>query len=322
MIGNWLKMVACAGLFALGPTLAPAADTMTLIVPFPPGGTTDVIARPLAADLGKALDTTVVVENKPGAAGNLGAQAVARSAPDGKTLLLTAAAIAVAPAMYENPGFKLFDTVQPVTIVGTIPFMLVVKKDLPVNSVAELLAYAKENPGKLNFGSGGNGTIVHLAGELLKAKTGLKFTHIPFRGGVQSLQEIVAGNVDFTIDGGPHVVQQIEAGTVKLLAVASDKRLGAYPDVPTIAEAGGAQLAGFEASAWQGAFVRGGTPKAIVETLNREIAVSTNAPTNRERLTKLGVVPIVGSVDETETFVKAEVAKWAEVVKAAGIKAQ
>jgi tripartite-type tricarboxylate transporter receptor subunit TctC len=322
MIGHWLKTLACAGLLALGPTLASAADTMTLIVPFPPGGTTDVIARPLAADLGKALDMAVVVENKPGAAGNLGAQAVARSAPDGKTLLLTAAAIAVAPAMYENPGFKLFDTVQPVTIVGTIPFMLVVKKDLPVTSVAELMAYARKNPGKLNFGSGGNGTIVHLAGELLKVKTGLQFTHIPFRGGVQALQEIVGGTVDFTIDGGPHVVQQIDAGTVKLLAVASDKRLEAYPNVPTMAEAGGPELAGFEASAWQGAFVRGGTPKATVETLNREIAASTNAPATRERLTKLGVVPIVGSVADTETFVKAEVAKWAEVVKAAGIKMQ
>lgn len=311
-----------AALFLAAIPLAAQADTMTLIVPFPAGGTSDIIARPLADDLGRALGKTVIVENKPGAAGSLGAQQLAQSAPDGNTIMLTAAAIAVAPAMSSDPGFSLFENVQPVTIAGTIPFMLVAKSSLPVNSTSELIAYARAHPGELNFGSGGNGTIVHLSGELLKQRSGIDFVHIPFRGGVQSIQEIVAGMIDFTIDGGPHVIQQIKAGTIKLLAVATPQRLEAYPEVPTIAESGVKGLEDFEASAWQGVFVPGGTPSETIEQLNTEIAKSINAPKSRDRLTGLGVVPITGSVADTNTFVHAEVEKWSAVVKSAKITAQ
>jgi tripartite-type tricarboxylate transporter receptor subunit TctC len=311
-----------AAAVALAPSATLAQGTVNFIVPFPAGGTSDIIARPLADDLGRALGQTVVVENKPGAAGNIGAQQLAQSTPDGNTIMLTAAAIAVAPAMSADPGFTLFENVVPVTIAGAIPFMLVARNDLPVESTAELIDYAKANPGALNFGSGGNGTIVHLAGELLKQRTGVDFAHIPFRGGVQSVQEIMGGTIDFTIDGGPHVIQQIDAGTIKLLAVATPERLEAYPDVPTMAESGVEGLEGFEASAWQGLFVTGGTPAERIEQLNGEVARSINAPPSLERLKGLGVLPMAGSVAETEAFVRAEVEKWAGVVEAAGITAQ
>jgi tripartite-type tricarboxylate transporter receptor subunit TctC len=313
-------ILAAAASFS--PTTAIAQGAVTFIVPFPAGGTSDIIARPLADDLGRALGQTVVVDNKPGAAGNIGAQQLAQSGPDGNTIMLTAAAIAVAPAMSADPGFTLFENVVPVTIVGAVPFMLVTRPDLPVASTAELIDYARANPGALNFGSGGNGTIVHLAGELLKQRTGIDFEHIPFRGGVQAIQEIMGGVIDFTIDGGPHVIQQIEAGTIKLVAVATAERLAAYPDVPTMAESGVAGLEDFEASAWQGLFVPGGTSPERIAQLNAEVAKSVNAPESLDRLKALGVVPVAGPVEQTEAFVRAEVEKWAGAVKAAGIAAQ
>lgn len=318
MAKRMLQLLVMVFMVALASHQARAADLVTMIVPFPPGGTSDVLARPLAADLAKALGVTMIVDNKPGAAGNIGAQALARSKPDGNTLLFTAAAISVAPALHSDPGFKLFDQIQPVSVVGTVPFMLVVKKGIPANSAKEFFDYVRQNPGKLNLGSGGTGTIVHLAGELLKQRTGLEFTHIPFRGGALAMQDIVAGHVDFTIDGGPHVVTQIEAGTVKLLAVATSQRLAAYPDVPTIAELG---VPGFEATAWQALFIRAGTAPDMVEKLNREVAASIAAPANRERLLKLGVLPVASSVKDTERFVRDEVAKWGEVVRAAKVTA-
>lgn len=290
---------------------------VTFIVPFPAGGTSDVLARGIAQKLAAAWGQPVVVENRPGAAGNIGAAAVAKAPPDGHTLLLAAAAISAAPALYKDPGFKLFESLTPVTVAGTVPFMLVVHPSLPVRTTAEFVDYAKKNPGKLSLGSGGSGTVPHLGGELLKMRAGIDFVHVPYKGGAQAMTDLVGGQIQFTIDGGSHVVSQIEAQKVRLVAVATPQRLAQYPAVPTIAESG---LPGFEASAWQMMFVTGGTPKAVVDRIHDEVMRALSAPDMVERFQKMGIVVAPTTPAQTATFLRAEMTKWAEVVRVSGAK--
>ena len=292
---------------------------ITFIVPFPAGGgTSDILARVVAEKLAESWKQAVVVENKPGASGNIGANLLSKAAPDGHTIMIAAAAIATAPALYKDPGFRLFETVQPVTLLGRVPFMLVVHPSLPARSVAEFLEHAKNKPGTLALGSGGNGTIPHLGGELLRMRTGIQFTHVPYKGGILAMTDLVGGHVQFTIDGGSHVVAQIEAGKVRLLAVTTPNRLPQYPDTPTLAESG---LPGFEASAWQMLMVTGGTPRPIVEKIQAEVSRILKLPDVAGRLQKLGILAAGTSTSETEAFLRAEMAKWGEVVRASGAKA-
>jgi tripartite-type tricarboxylate transporter receptor subunit TctC len=319
--------LACSAVAVLGLATGPLAlaqDTqnfpskpVTFIVPFPAGGTSDVLARGIAQKLAAAWGQPVVVENRPGAAGNIGAAAVAKAPPDGHTLLLAAAAISAAPALYKDPGYKLFESLTPVTVAGTVPFMLVVHPSLPVRTTAEFIDHAKKNPGKLALGSGGNGTVPHLGGELLKMRTGIEFTHVPYKGGVQAMTDLVGGQIQFTIDGGSHVVSQIEAQKVRLVAVATAQRLAQYPNVPTIAESG---VPGFEASAWQMLFVTGGTPKAVVDKIHAEVARALKANDMAERFQKMGIVVAPTTPAETAAFLRAEAARWAEVVRVSGAK--
>ncbi len=240
------------------------------MVPFPAGGgTSDLVGRLIAQKLHEAWGQTVIVENKPGASGNIGAALVSKAAPDGYTMMIAAAAISTAPALYKDPGFKMFETLTPVTVIGTVPFMLVVHPSLPVKTVAEFVDYAKKNPNKLSLGSGGNGTIPHLGGELFKSRAGIEFTHIPYKGGILAMNDLVGGQIQFTIDGGSHVVTQVDAGRIRLLAVTGPQRLAAYPDIPTLAESG---YPGYEASAWQMLLVPGGTPKPIVDKIQQEVS--------------------------------------------------
>lgn len=291
---------------------------ITIIVPFPAGGgTSDLLARVIAQKLSEAWGQPVIVDNKPGASGNIGAAMVAKSAPDGYTLLVAAAAISTAPALYKDPGFKLFENLTPVTVIGTVPFMLVVHPSLPVTNVAEFIAYAKANPNKLSLGSGGNGTIPHLGGELFKMRAGIQFEHIPYKGGILAMNDLIGGQIQFTIDGGSHVVTQIEAGKIRLLAVASAQRLPAYPNVPTVAESG---FPGYEASAWQMLLVAGGTPKPIVDKIQQEVAKALKSPDVAERLQKLGIAASGISTAETDAFLRAEMLKWGDVVKKTGAK--
>ena len=291
---------------------------ITIIVPFPAGGgTSDLLARVIAQKLSEAWGQPVIVDNKPGAAGNIGAGMVAKSPPDGYTLLVAAAAISTAPALYKDPGFKLFENLTPVTVIGTVPFMLVVHPSLPVTNVAEFIAYAKANPNKLSLGSGGNGTIPHLGGELFKMRAGIQFEHIPYKGGILAMNDLVGGQIQFTIDGGSHVVTQIEAGKIRLIAVTSPQRLPAYPNVPTVAESG---FAGYEASAWQMMLVAGGTPKPIVDKIQQEVAKVLKSPDVAERLQKLGIASSGISTAETDAFLRAEMLKWGDVVRKTGAK--
>ena len=291
---------------------------ITIIVPFPSGGgTSDLLGRVLAQKLQEAWGQTVIVENRPGASGNIGAAAVAKSPPDGHTLLIGAAAISTSQALYKDPGFKLFENLTPVTVIGTVPFMLVVHPSLPVTNVAQFVDYAKKNPGKLSLGSGGNGTIPHLGGELFKMRAGIDFSHVPYKGGIQAMNDLVGGQIQFTIDGGAHVVTQVDAGKIRLLAVTSAQRLAAYPSVPTVAESG---YPGYEASAWQMLLIPAGTPKPIVDKVQQEVAKALKSPDVAERLVKLGIVPSGVSPAEAETFLRNEMNKWGEVVRATGAK--
>ena len=290
---------------------------VTMIVPFAPGATTDVLARAVAQELSTAWHQPVVVENRPGASGNIGATQVANAAPDGHTLLVAAAAISAAPALYKDPGFRLFDTLTPVTVMGVVPLMLIVNPELPVRTVAEFVDYAKKNPDKLSLGSGGNGTIPHLGGELFKMQAGINFVHIPYKGGNQAMAALIGGQIQLTIDGGPHVAPQIAAGKVRLLAVTSAKRLPQYANVPTLAESG---YPGFEASAWTMVLAPGGTPKPLIDRIQADISRALQAPGMSDRLQKLDVQPRYDTPTEAGAFLRQEVAKWGEVIKVSGAR--
>jgi len=290
---------------------------VTIIVPFPAGGTSDVLARSLGQRLSQAWGQPVVVENRPGASGNIGATTVSKAPPDGHTMLIGAAAISTAAALYKDPGFKLFESLVPVTVLGTVPFMLVVHPSLPVTSVADFVDYAKKNPNKLSLGSGGNGTIPHLGGELFKMRSGITFTHVPYKGGAQAMADLVGGQIQFTIDGGAHVVSQIDAGKVRLVAVTGAERLPQYPKVPTLAESG---YPGYTASAWQMLLVPAATPKPIVERIHADVARVLKSPDFAERFTAMGITPSGITPAEAEVFLRAEMAKWGEVITASGAK--
>jgi tripartite-type tricarboxylate transporter receptor subunit TctC len=306
---------------ALATSAALAQDYPTkqirIVSGFAPGATSDLIGRAIGDRLRVAWNATVVNDNRPGAGGALAAEMVAKSPPDGHAMLIGAAAIATLPALRKDLPFELFKDLAPVTILGTVPFMLIVQPALPVNSVQELVAYAKQNPGKLNFGSGGNGTIPHLGGELFKTRAGIQMTHVPYKGGAQSVAAMLGGQVQLTIDGGPHVVTQVQAKAVRLLAVATLQRLPEYPDVPTIAESG---YPGFEANAWQSLWVTGGTPPEVVRRINAEVARIVRTPEMTERFRAMGVVPVANAPEEAEKFIRAETAKWTEVIRVSGAK--
>jgi tripartite-type tricarboxylate transporter receptor subunit TctC len=310
-------LATAAAAFAQDAAAFPS-KTVTFIVPFPSGGgTSDILARVIGQKLSEAWGQPVVVENKPGAAGNIGAALLAKAPADGHTIMIAAAAISTAPALYKETGFRHFETVQPVTLLGKVPFMLVVHPSLPVNNVAEFLDYAKKNPNKMSLGSGGSGTIPHLGGELLKMRTGIQFAHVPYKGGIAAMTDLVGGHIQFTIDGGSHVVAQINGKKVRMLAVTTPQRLPQYPDTPTLAESG---LPGFEASAWQMLFVTGGTPRPIVDKIQAEVSRILKTPDVADILLKGGIVPSGISTAETEAFLRAEMTKWAEVVKVSGAK--
>ena len=316
-LGLTIGLLATAAAFGQDARSFPSKP-VTFIVPFPAGGgTSDILARVIGQKLSEAWGQPVVIENKPGAAGNIGAALLAKAPADGHTIMIAAAAISTAPALYKDTGFRHFETVQPVTLLGKVPFMLVVHPSLPVNNVAEFLDYARKNPNKMSLGSGGSGTIPHLGGELLQMRTGIQFAHVPYKGGIQAMSDLVGGHIQFTIDGGSHVVTQIDARKVRMLAVTTPQRLPQYPNTPTLAESG---LPGFEASAWQMLFVTGGTPRPIVDKIQAEVSRILKTPEVSEILLKGGIVPSGISTMETEAFLRAEMTKWAEVVKVSGAK--
>jgi tripartite-type tricarboxylate transporter receptor subunit TctC len=293
---------------------------ITYIVPFPAGGTTDVLGRLIGQKLGSALGQTIVIDNRGGAGGSLGSEIAARAAPDGYTLLGgTISSHAINVSLYPKLGYDPIKSFTPITLIGTNPVVLVVNQASPYKTLADVVAAAKANK-PLNSASAGSGTSQHLALELLKSKAGIAITHIPYKGSGPAIQDVIGGQVDMMFDttvvAGPH----IESGKLRALAVTSAKRIASMPNVPTVAESGIPGLADYEVISWQAIFAPAGTPRPIVDRLHTEIAKILKEPEMQERIAKLGMQGADMSTDQVAAFQKAEVAKWAAVIKAANIK--
>ena len=294
-----------------------------IVVPFAAGGTTDILARALAPELSRVFGQPFIIENKPGAGGNVGADNVAKSAPDGYSLLMgTVGTHAINPALYPKMPYDHVKDFAPVTLVAGVPNVLVMNpakaEAYGIKSVPDLIRYAKANPGKLNMASSGNGTSIHLSGELFKTMTGTFMLHFPYRGSGPALLDLIGGNMDLMFDNLPSAMPQIKAGKLKALAVTSAERSAAVPELPTIAEAG--PVKGFEASSWFGLLAPAGTPADIVSRIQQETAKALGAPALKERLLSQGAIPSGMSPADFTKLITAETKKWAEVVKASGAK--
>ena len=316
-VGALLAFSALAAAPMAGAQAYPAKP-IRIVVPFPPGGATDILARAVAQKLTDAWGQAVVVDNRPGAGGNIGSEIVAKAAPDGYTLEMgTVGTHAINASLYAKMPYDHVKDFAPVILVAGVPNVLVVNPSLPVSSVQELIAYAKANPGKLNFASSGNGTSIHLAGELFKVMAGVQMTHIPYKGSAPALQDLIGGQVQLMFDNLPPSLPHIKAGKLRALAVTSATRSSALPDTPTIAESG---LPGFEASSWFGVLAPAGTPPAIIAKLNAEIAAWLASPEAKEKMLALGANIGGGSPEDFARHIAAETAKWQKVVKASGAK--
>jgi tripartite-type tricarboxylate transporter receptor subunit TctC len=289
-----------------------------LVVPFPAGGPLDAVGRAIAQKLGEAWGQSVVVENKPGAGGNIGADYVAKSPPDGYTVVMGALSThAVNPSLYAKMPYDAVKDFAPITLVAVTPNVLVVNPDLPVHSVQELIAYAKANPGKLAFGSGSNGSAGHLAGELLKVDAGIDMIHVPFKGAAPAMQALLANQTQLMFDNLASAMAQVKAGKLRALAVTTAKRSPLVPDLPTMAEAG---VPGFDISTWFGLLAPAGTPPAIVAKWNEGVTRILRDPAMRERLAAQGAEAAPTTPQAFAQFIAAEVPKYARIVKASGAK--
>ncbi len=294
-----------------------------IVVPFAPGGTTDILARAVAPELSKAFGQQFVVDNRAGAGGNVGADIVAKSPGDGYTLLMgTVGTHGINKALYAKLPYEPQKDFVPITLVAAVPNVMVINAEkaraLNINTVADFIKYARANPGRLNMASSGNGTSIHLAGELFKSMTGIFMTHIPYRGSGPALLDMVAGNMDVMFDNLPSSMAQIKGGKLKALAVTSAQRSAALPDVPTVEEAG--KLKGFEASSWFGLLAPAGTPPEVVNRIQQEVAKSLNTPAIKEKLLAQGAIPSGNTPAEFAKLIDDEHKKWAGVVKSSGAK--
>lgn len=288
-----------------------------LIVGLPPGGGADLVARVFAGQLSEGLGQQVVVENRVGSGGLIAADSAARSTPDGYTLLFgTVSTNAIFPSLYKKLPYDPVKDFSPVSLIATYPLVLVVNTKLPANSIAELITYAKANPGRLSYASAGYGTPLHLAMEMFKARAGIDVLHVPYKGGVQALSDLLSGEIQLIFDALPTQLANIRAGRVRPLAVTSKTRSPLLPDVPTISEAG---LSDFELMGWFAAFAPTGVSSSTLGTLNASIVDVLNARGTRQRLAELGVDPMSSTREELGAFQRSEIGKWARAVKESGV---
>ena len=298
---------------------AQAADYPTrpvhIIVGYPPGGSTDIVARLIGNWLSQRLGQQFIVENRAGAGNNIGTEQVTKAAPDGYTMLLVNPANAINTSLYKKLNFNFLRDIDPVASVIQVPNVMEVNPNVPAKTVPEFIAYVKANPDKVNVASSGNGTSIHLSGELFKMMTGIKMTHVPYKGSAPMLTDLLAGQVQVTFDNLPSSIGHIKAGKLRALAVTTAKRSPELPDVPTVAES----VPGYEASAFFGFGVPHGTPKEIVDKLNHEINEALKDPGMLKKLGDLGGIPVAGTPADFGKFLAAETAKWEKVVRAANL---
>ncbi|MES2531208.1 MAG: tripartite tricarboxylate transporter substrate binding protein [Pseudomonadota bacterium] len=323
-----IQSAAAAALAGMGslPAFAqggwPTGKAITYLVPFPAGGTTDVLGRLISQKLGVVLGTSVIIDNKGGAGGSVGSEVASRAAPDGYTMLGgTVSSHAINVSLYPKIGYDPIKSFAPVTLIGTNPVVLVVNQASPYKTLKDVLEASKAKPGGLSSASAGTGTSQHLSLELLAYKSGVKFTHVPYKGSGPAIQDVIGGQVDMMFDttvvAGPH----IQSGKLRAIAVTSSKRLASMPDVPTVAESGIDGLKDFEVASWQAIFVPAGTPAPVIDRLHVEIRKILAQPEMQDKLKGFGMEPADMTTAQIAAFQKAEVDKWAQVIKAAGVKA-
>jgi tripartite-type tricarboxylate transporter receptor subunit TctC len=321
-LATWALLGLSASLPLQAQTAWPTKP-VRIVVPFAPGGTTDILARVLAPELSKAFGQSFVVDNKAGAGGNIGAEIVAKSPADGYTLLMgTVGTHGINKSLYSKLPYDPQKDFAPITLVAGVPNVMVMNakraQALGITSVPDFVRYAKSHPGQLNMASSGNGTSIHLAGELFKSRNGIFMTHIPFRGSGPALNDLIGGAVDVMFDNLPSAMPHIQSGALKAFAVTSAVRSAALPDAPTVAEAG--NLPGFEASSWFGLLAPAGTPADVVNRLQQETAKALALPAVKERLQAQGAIPSGNTPADFTKLIDSEITKWAGVVKASGAK--
>jgi tripartite-type tricarboxylate transporter receptor subunit TctC len=323
-IGVWqsdiLRAAALAAAIAIhGAASAQAwpAKPLRIIVPFPPAGGADIVVRQMAPRLSDRFGQQVVVENRPGAGGNIGAELIAKAAPDGYTVgVLTTAVLAFNPSLDVKLAYDPVKDFRPVTLLANIPYFFVANPSVPANSMRDVIALAKGSPGKFAYGHSGNGTLAHLSGELLKMMTGVDIVAVPYKGGAPAAMDVVGGQLAFGIVELPAAQPQIRAGKLKALGVTTARRIAAAPDVPTISESG---VPGFDTLGWFGVVAPAGTPVEVVSRWNAEIVGALNVPETRDRLAAMGAEPAPSSIADFDAFIKSEIVKWARVVRS-GVK--
>ena len=316
MLARLLGVLLAAAAVVSVPALAADYPTKPVrwIVPYPPAGTTDILARLIGQYLSEHLGQTFIIENKPGGGNNIGTEFVARAPHDGYTLLLVNPANGINQSLYKTLKFDILHDIAPVAGIARVPNVMEVNPNFPAKTVAEFIAYAKEHPGKVNMASSGTGTSVHMSGELFMSMTGIKMAHVPYRGSSPALTDIMAGTVDVIFDNMPSSIGHIRGGKIRAMAVTTDKRSAALPDVPTVAET----VPGYEASAWFGIGVPKGTPADVIDKLNKAVNDALSDPKMVARLAELGGAPMPGTPADFGKVMTDEVAKWKKVVEFSG----
>ena len=316
-----LQTLAATALFALGaaPAMAQASypsKPITMIVPFSAGGTTDILARVVGQALSTELGQSIIIDNRPGAGGNIGGQAAARAAGDGYTLFMgTVGTHAINEALYKKMPFDPVKDFAPLTRVANVPNLLVAHPSQPFKTVKEMMAYAKANPGKLNFGSSGSGSSIHLSGELFKSMTRLDMVHVPYKGSAPAITDLLGNQIAIMFDNMPSAIQHVRSGKLRPIAVTTAKRSPELPDVPTIAEAG---VPGYEATSWFGMFAPAATPQPLLDKLNAALVKVLNQPDVKKKIAEQGGDVVAETPAQFAAFIKSETAKWGKVVKDSG----
>ena len=314
-------LVALAGAATLTSTAALAqaqfpTKSITMIVPFPPGGPTDLVARVIAQKMSESMGQSVVIDNRGGANGNMGAMVAVRSAADGYTLLYNTSSITLSPALYKSLGYDVKRDLAPVALTAVVPLALVVGPNVPANTVTEFIAYAKANPGKLSYGSAGNGNVTHLGAFQFVRANGIDAVHVPYKGSAPADVDLVGGQIQFMTDTVNSVMPFVREKRMKMLAVTTPKRMSLFPDVPTLAESG---MPGFEVGAWQGLMVPANTPKPIIQRLNAEVMKALQSPDVRQKLALQGAEPLGSSPEAYGEYLQKELTRWENVVKQTGV---